>query len=71
MGYNGHMPHVVVFSHRRYGGMEMYHLHTEQGVAHVRLLLGHLRSKADVGDLMRISWSYLQLELGTSAPALT
>jgi hypothetical protein len=59
-----HGPHAL-------GGMEIFHLETEQAVQHVKLITAHIRREDDVGKMLRTSIDHLQLQAGTSWPVLS
>ena len=53
------------------GGMETFHLETEQGVQHSKLVLAHMRKNDEVGQMLQISIDHLQLQAGVSWPVLS
>jgi hypothetical protein len=53
------------------GGMEIFHLETEQCVQHAKLMISHLRKNDDIGKMMKTSINHLQLQAGTSWPVLS
>ena len=54
-----HGPHAL-------GGMEIFHLETEQAVQHVKLIMAHIRRDDEVGKMLHTSIDHLQLQAGTS-----
>jgi hypothetical protein len=54
-----HGPHTL-------GGMDIFHLETEQAVQHIKLLVSHLRHDDDIGWMIQTSIDCLQLQAGTS-----
>jgi hypothetical protein len=70
LGFPRTMKRVVIHGPRRYGGHEIAKLITEQGIGAVTMLLGHLRSQSDVGQLIQILLSYIQLHAGIDQPYL-
>ena len=65
LGYNRHFPRIAVFGSRNYGGLQLKHLHTEQGITHVMQFIKYYRCDNSIGDLMRISLRWLRLTAGT------
>jgi hypothetical protein len=59
-----HGPHTL-------GGMDIFHLETEQAVQHVKLLVSHLRHDDDIGRMIQTSIDHLQLQAGTSWPVMS
>ena len=51
--------------------METFHLETEQGVQHSKLVLAHMRKNDEVGQMLQISIDHLQLQAGISWPVLS
>jgi hypothetical protein len=49
-----------------YGGMNIPHLYTSQGLHQLKFLLGHLRAHDKTGRLLLISHGYLQVLVGES-----
>jgi hypothetical protein len=48
------------------GGMEVFHLETEQAVQHVKLIISHIRKDDHIGRMLKTSIDHLQLQAGTS-----
>jgi hypothetical protein len=48
LGYNRHMPSAVVYAPTHFGGIGLSDMSTEQGLAHVMFIVGHLRAKSDI-----------------------
>jgi len=53
------------------GGMDIFHLETEQAVQHTKMIISHLRKNDDVGKMIQASIDHLQLQAGTSWPVLS
>jgi hypothetical protein len=54
------------------GGMEIFNLHTEQGIQQTKMVLAHLRKNDEVGTMLQISMDHLQLpQAGVSWPVLS
>jgi hypothetical protein len=53
------------------GGMDIFHLETEQAVQHVKLLVSHLRHDDDIGRMIQNYIDHLQLQAGTSWPVMS
>jgi hypothetical protein len=68
MHLNHHTPHAIIFGDPRYGGINLPDFYTVQGFQQLRLLIGHLSSQDDVGKMILIAISYLQLTLGVHRP---
>ena len=64
MGYNCHIPKVVRYGPKRYGGAGMIHMYTEQGLKHLQHLLGNLRQQHELSDIIKITFSNYQFHLG-------
>jgi hypothetical protein len=65
---NRHTPHSVVFGDAKFGGLSLPHLYTDQGFQQLRFFIGHLCQQDDVGKLILITISFLQLLLGAQKP---
>ncbi len=65
---NRHTSHAVIFGELRYGGLGFPDLYTDQGYGQLKLLVGHLKLKDDIGDLILIAISHLQLHTGSGDP---
>ena len=64
LGYNRHFPRVAVFGSRKYGGLQLKHLYTEQGISHVTQFLKYYRSNNSIGKLLHISLRWIRLISG-------
>lgn len=71
LGYNRSMPASIRYGPSLLGGLSRPHVHTEQALSRIKLLLHHLRSNDEVGTNLRISLSYLQQDLGLQLQAMT
>jgi hypothetical protein len=65
---NCHTPHVIVFGEQKYGGLELPDLYTDQGYGQLKLLVAHLKMKDEIGDLILIAISHLQIHIGSATP---
>jgi hypothetical protein len=52
IGLNRHFPRAVIFAPSYFGGAELIHLPFEQGVAHILLILRHLRAYTTLGTIL-------------------
>ncbi len=68
---NRHTPHAVLFGNPKYGGLGLPDLYTDQGFQQLRFFLGHLYLDDDIGKLILIAISHLQLHLGVEHKCLT
>ena len=66
MGYNRHFPRAIVYGSRRFAGLSLKHLYSDQGIKHVLQLIKYYRADNSVGRLMKISIRWLRLIAGTS-----
>jgi hypothetical protein len=64
LGFNRHMPRSVVFAPKKYGGIGLLNLPTEQGICQIQLLLSHLRSRSYLHDSIIILLESFQLSAG-------
>jgi hypothetical protein len=65
---NRHTSHVIIFGDLRYGGLSIPDLYTDQGYGQLKLLIGHLKLKDEIGELILIAISHLQLHIGSGSP---
>ena len=65
LGYNRHFPIVVRHALRKYGGLEIANVYTEQIVHHLRVFIGTLRQDTDLSKMLRIVLSSYQLFTGS------
>jgi hypothetical protein len=63
-------PRAVVHGPWQYQGLQIPHIHTEQGLAHIKTILQHSSSNSLTGILLRQSFEHLQEETGLSSPLL-
>jgi hypothetical protein len=68
MHLNRHTSHAIIFGELRYGGLNIPDLYTDQGYGQLKLLIGHLKLKDEIGDLILIAISHLQLHIGSGSP---
>ena len=66
LGYNRHFPRIAVYGTRKYGGMQLKHLYTEQGIAHVTQFVKYFRSNNSIGKLLHVSLRWIRLISGLS-----
>jgi len=53
------------------GGMNIFHLETEQAVEHTKLVVAHICKSDKIGQMLHTSIEHLQLQAGTSWPVLS
>jgi hypothetical protein len=70
MGYSSKTTRDVVFGPRKYLGIGLRHLSSEQGVQQTLLLLKHLRANQKLSTLLRIALTWFQLQSGITQPVL-
>jgi hypothetical protein len=68
---NRHTPRAVLFGGLKYGGLDLPELYTDQGFGQLRLLIGHLKLRDEVGLQILCFLSELQLFIGTIKPVFT
>jgi hypothetical protein len=68
---NRHTPRAVLFGGLKYGGLDLPELYTDQGFGQLRLLIGHLKLRDEVGLQIICFLSELQLFIGTIQPVFT
>jgi len=64
LGFNRHMPKVVLYGPRLYGGKQIMNTHTEQIILHLETFMAHIRGEDDIGTLQRILLNKQQLVTG-------
>ena len=62
--FNRHMPKVVIYGPKQFGGKQLMNIHTEQTIMHTETFLAHLRGEDDIGTLQRILLIKMQLVVG-------
>jgi hypothetical protein len=70
LGYSSKTMRDVVFGPRKYIGIGIRHLGSEQGVQQTLLLLKHLRANQKLSTLLRIGLTWFQLQAGITQPVL-
>ncbi len=65
---NRHMAHVIIFGDYRYGGLGLPDLYTDQGYGQLKMLIGHLKLEDEIGELILIAISHLQIHIGSGTP---
>jgi len=68
---NRHSPRAVLFGGLKYGGLELPELYTDQGYGQLRLLIGHLKLRDEVGLQILCFLSELQLFIGSHKPVFS
>ena len=68
MGVNRCTKQTLLFGPPSLGALGFTNTWTDQGIAQVQLLLGHLHQDADIGKLMQIVMENLQLLIGSALP---
>lgn len=53
------------------GGMGIPELYTDKHCSHLKLFLGHIKLKTDLGSQILLLISYIQLLVGSSSPLLS
>ena len=71
MGINRTTATAVCHGPINLGGLNIFHLETEQGVMQTKLVISHLRKNNDVGNLLKDSKDHLQLQAGVSWPVMS
>ena len=61
MGFNRHMPKVVLYGPRIFGGKQIMNVRTEQTILHMEKIVAHMRGQDKIGTLQRILLNNLQL----------
>jgi hypothetical protein len=59
LGYNRHMPSAVVYAPTHFGGIGLSDMTTEQGLAHVMIIIGHMRAKSDIATTITALETYM------------
>ena len=71
MGINQTTANAVRHGPTSLGGLNIFHLETEQGVMQTELVISHLQNKDDIGQLLKISKDHLQLQAGVPWPVMS
>lgn len=71
MGINRTTSSAVRHGPLSLGGMDIFHLATEQAVQHTKLMLSHLRKNDEIGRMLKTSIDHMQLQAGTSWTVLS
>ena len=66
MGFNRHMPRVVIFGPKKYGGMNYFDLKLQQLHMHLKTMKGHMRRGDQVGNAIKANINALQLLSGSA-----
>lgn len=70
LGLNRHISHSVVYGSTNFLGLGLQSLHVEQGIAHIFIIMRHLRPQSEIGNLTIIALNQWYLILGLSTPLL-
>jgi hypothetical protein len=62
---NRHSPRAVLFAGPRYGGISLPDLYDDQGMGQILLLLGHIKTGDDTGNLILSLIGHTQLHIGS------
>jgi hypothetical protein len=65
IGYNRHTPRALVYASKKYGGLAIPNLYTEQGIAQVKYIIGAMRNKCETTDLIRALMETYNITTGT------
>ena len=68
MGINRCTKQTLLFGPPSLDALGFTNTWTDQGIAQVQLLLGHLHQDADIGELMQIVMENLHLVIGSALP---
>ena len=66
MGFNRHMPRLVVFGPKKYGGMDYFDLKIQQLNIHLKTTKGHMRRGDQVGRAIKANIHALQVISGSA-----
>jgi hypothetical protein len=66
MGFNRHMPRIVIFGPKKYGGMNYFDLKLQQLHKHLTTTKGHMRRGDQVGNAIKANINALQLISGSA-----
>jgi hypothetical protein len=66
MGFNRHMPRLVIFGPKQYGGMDYFDLKVQQLHIHLKTTKGHMRRGDQVGNAIKANINALQLISGSA-----
>jgi len=67
IGINRHSARMIIHGPACLGGLQLPDVYTDQGVAQLRLLLGHLRRGDETSRLLRVAISVLQQRVGAKS----
>jgi len=70
LGINSKTSREIIHGPIQYGGLQVPHLYTSQGIQKIRMLLGHCRKQDKTGSIINIALGTLQQEVGISTPIL-
>jgi hypothetical protein len=71
MGMQKYMPRVVVYGPLKYQGLDIPNLHTECGIAHVKILLHECCQRLQTGQLAWMSLEAMKVEIGVAGSVLS
>jgi hypothetical protein len=66
LGFNRHTPRAIAFAPTHFGGIGLYNLHVEQGLAHMLFFIGHMRAKNDTTKILSILLESYMIAAGTT-----
>ena len=66
MGYNPNMPREVVYGPTVMGGLGFHDYFVEQGIAHVSMMVGHLRQGSETARMLKMELQWCQAQAGTA-----
>ena len=64
MGLNHNTSKAILHGSYHYGGLQLPHLHLDQGIGQLRLLLGHMRRGDETSKLLRVAITVMQQRVG-------
>ena len=70
MGYNSNMPREVVYGPTELGGLAFHDYFIEQGIAQVKMLVGHYRQDSETARMIEIERQWCQVQAGTAVNLL-
>jgi len=68
---NRYTPRAILFASSQYGGLEIPEKYTDQGYFQLKLMVGHLKLKDEVGNLIMTLITHTQVQTGSAQPFFT
>ncbi len=68
MKINRNTARSIVHGPAKYGGLMLRNVYCEQGLGQLKLFLGHIRNRDQVGDTIIVAIITLQLRIGSTIP---